>query len=353
MKLLITGGAGFIGSALVRRAMERGHSVLNLDKLTYAANPDALQSVVDRDGYQFVEADICDPDAVAAALASFQPDVVLNLAAETHVDRSIDGPDAFVRTNINGVHILLETIRKWRSGGSGKADFKFIQVSTDEVFGEIETGAFSEVSPYQPNSPYSASKASGDMLVRAWNRTYGFPGIVTNCSNNYGPWQFPEKFIPTIILKTLRGEAIPVYGDGQQVRDWLYVDDHAEALLQIASTGRPGATYCIGGGAEITNLELAQTVADLVDEAGASASPEPSRSLIRFVEDRPGHDRRYAIDHSLLTGEMGWRPAHDFRAGLAETVAWYLDHRDWLTGLAERGVAGGRLGLKKTAEASA
>lgn len=345
MRLLVTGGAGFIGSALIRLAIARGHTVLNFDKLTYAANLAALESVQDSDRYSFIKADICDRSQVTAALESFRPDAVLNLAAETHVDRSIDSSDAFIQTNINGVHTLLEAARTWLTNTSGQQGFRFVHVSTDEVFGSIAEGAFNETSPYRPNSPYSAAKASSDMLVRAWTETFGFPGLVTNCSNNYGAWQFPEKFIPNTILKVLRGEQIPVYGDGQQVRDWLYVDDHAAALLRVAEAGQTGATYCIGGGAEINNLSLAQKIADMLDAAGEGRIKGGSRNLIEFVEDRPGHDRRYAIDNRYISRELGWKPAHDFDQGLAETVAWYLDHRGWLQSLAETGQAGQRLGI--------
>lgn len=346
MKLLITGGAGFIGSALVRRAIGAGHHVLNVDKLTYAGNPDAVAEVAASGKYEFLQADICDADAIAGALGRFEPDAVLNLAAETHVDRSIDGPDAFIRTNINGVFTLLDQCRAWLTSRQGPS-FRFIHVSTDEVYGSIASGAFNEASPYQPNSPYSASKASSDMLVRAWHRTYGFPAIITNCSNNYGPWQFPEKFIPTIILKALRGETIPVYGDGQQVRDWLYVDDHADALLRVAKDGRLGETYCVGGDSTTTNLQLAETVCELVDQRLGHGPNASARRLIEFVEDRPGHDRRYAVDHSKITLELGWTPDHSMQDGLKQTVDWYLQNRDWLAQLADCGSAGQRLGVLK------
>lgn len=347
MKLLITGGAGFIGSALVRRAVAEGHDVLNVDKLTYASNLDSLASIRNEAGYSFLRADICDAEAMRKAILDFQPDIVFNLAAETHVDRSIDGSDAFIRTNVNGVHILLETCRQAMDAGRLPKGFRFVQISTDEVYGSIESGCFDETSPYRPNSPYSASKASADMLVRAWTQTYDFPAIVTNCSNNYGPWQFPEKFIPTIISKVLRGESIPVYGDGQQVRDWLYVDDHAEALLRAGQKGRIGETYCVGGDTTMPNLELAGLVCDLVDRHHAADTSGQSRELIEFVKDRPGHDRRYAIDHAKITGELGWTPAHDLQAGLAMTVDWYVSNRAWLNQLATTGKAGQRLGMIK------
>ncbi|WP_084398701.1 dTDP-glucose 4,6-dehydratase [Henriciella aquimarina] len=344
MRLLVTGGAGFIGSALIRRALAQGHSVLNIDKLTYAANPDSLAAIAGDERYSFLQADICDGATMAESLRAFRPDRVFNLAAETHVDRSIDDPQAFIRTNINGVHTLLDTCRTWLQEAGDEDGFRFIQISTDEVYGSIASGAFNEASPYQPNSPYSASKASADMLVRAWHRTYGFPAIITNCSNNYGPWQFPEKFIPTIVMKALREEAIPIYGDGQQVRDWLFVDDHADALLRVANSGEAGETYCVGGDATMTNLDLARTVCDLVDdrlgrEAGAS------RQLIEMVADRPGHDQRYAIDHAKITEALGWHPACDLKEGLVRTVDWYLGQGEWLNRLAADGRAGSRLGL--------
>ena len=347
MKLLVTGGAGFIGSALVRRALASGHQVLNVDKLTYASNPDSLAGVSDTPGYTFLKADICDRGAMQRALSDFQPDIVFNLAAETHVDRSIDGPGAFIETNVNGVHTLLEACRSALARSELPDGFRFVQVSTDEVYGSIEAGAFDETSPYQPNSPYSASKASADMLVRAWNRTYGFPAIITNCSNNYGPWQFPEKFLPTIIQNALRGEPVPVYGDGLQVRDWLFVDDHARALLLAGEHGGVGETYCIGGGTTKPNIDLARLVCDLVDQRDGARPARTSRKLITFVEDRPGHDRRYAINHDKITRELGWSPEHSFETGLAATVDWYIAHQDWLDKLAASGHTGARLGVIK------
>lgn len=349
MRLLITGGAGFIGSALVRRAVSDGHHVLNVDKLTYAANLASVSEVADQPNYRFVEADICDAASVKAALDSFVPDVVFNLAAETHVDRSIDGSDEFIRTNVNGVHTLLEACRAWQAKPEG---FRFIQVSTDEVFGSIDKGGFTETSRYKPSSPYSASKAAADHLVRAWHSTYDFPSIITNCSNNYGPHQFPEKFIPTVILKALRGETIPLYGDGQQVRDWLYVDDHADALLTVAQKGVLGETYCIGGGHTPTNLDLARTVCALVDERLPETRGSTSADLIKRVADRPGHDRRYAIDFSRIKRELGWSPRMTLEQGLAQTVDWYMNNEDWLHALVDQGKAGQRLGTAKTAEAS-
>lgn len=347
MRLLITGGAGFIGSALVRHALAEGHQVLNIDKLTYASNTASLDGAAHSENYSFLHADICDGLIMRRAISEFQPDIIFNLAAESHVDRSIEGPDAFIRTNINGVHTLLEACRSVIPGERLRSGFRFVQISTDEVYGSIESGAFHEQSIYQPNSPYSASKASADMLVRAWNRTYGFPAIVTNCSNNYGPWQFPEKFIPTIILKALRGESIPVYGDGQQVRDWLFVDDHAEALLLAGQQGRLGETYCIGGGSTRPNLDLAGIVCDLVDSRTGKPEARSSRDLITFVDDRPGHDRRYAIDHGKISRDLGWTPKRSLETGLAATVDWYIEHQDWLNDLATSGHAGARLGLIK------
>ena len=306
MRVLVTGGAGFIGSTLVRRALSAGHDVLNVDKLTYASIPESLSGAEVSGRYRFWKADICDAAEMDSAISEFQPDVVFNLAAETHVDRSIDGPDAFIRTNINGVHTLLEACRRAIGMGVLPDTFRFVQVSTDEVFGSIQVGEFDETSPYQPNSPYSASKASADMLVRAWNRTYGFPAILTNCSNNYGPWQFPEKFIPTVILKAVRGETIPVYGDGQQVRDWLYVDDHAEALLLVGQRGKIGETYCIGGGCTLANLDLARLIGDLVDDRLGTADRKRSRDLIRNYQDWA--DKMGVIDWQILQAHpaMNW-----------------------------------------------
>lgn len=351
MRLLVTGGAGFIGSAVVRRAVDAGHTVLNVDKLTYAANPASVSAVSANPRYSFLKADICDRETVRSALNDFEPDVLLNLAAETHVDKSIDAPDTFVKTNIEGVHSLLEACRSWLDSGGEGSRFKFVQVSTDEVYGSIASGTFNEASPYKPSSPYSASKAAGDHLVRAWTDTFGFPGIVTNCSNNYGAWQFPEKFIPTIILKALLGEKIPVYGDGQQVRDWLFVDDHAEGLLRVAEDGEVGETYCMGGGNTVANIDLARSVCSLLDKRFGDTRNAPFADLISFVADRPGHDQRYAIDHAKISRELGWTPKHDFAQGLEMTVDWYLKQSDWLKALSGSGVAGRRQGQLRRQDA--
>lgn len=353
MRILVTGGAGFIGSAVVRRLIERtGHSVLNVDKLTYAASPMSLATVEANPRYDFRAIDICDEAAVTGVFRDFQPDAVMHLAAESHVDRSIDGPDAFVETNVVGTLRLLEAARAhWGNlDGAGRTQFRFHHVSTDEVFGALNAGdpPFSEATPYDPRSPYSASKAAADHLVRAWGHTYGLPILVTNCTNNYGPYHFPEKLIPLTIVKALRGEALPVYGRGENVRDWLHVEDHVEALIAVVERGRPGETYFIGGGAERTNLDVVTRIAELVDEL---AEPLPSgrrrTDLIAFVPDRPGHDFRYAMDVSKIEGELGWRPSHSFESGLRETVAWYLANTSWWQPVMRRYV-GARLGTVKT-----
>ena len=349
MKLMITGGAGFIGSAVIRLAMARGASVLNVDKLTYAANLANLASVEADARYAFAQADICDGARMAELIGGFQPDVLMHLAAESHVDRSIDGPAAFIDTNINGTFTLLEVARDYLGSGKAPAGFRFHHVSTDEVFGSLgATGAFTETSPYQPNSPYSASKAASDMLVRAWGETYGLPVIVSNCSNNYGPFQFPEKLIPVVIGKAQAGAPIPVYGDGSNVRDWLYVDDHADALLLIAAKGKAGETYNVGGRAERSNLQLVETICALLDARLPDAPRGKHAGLIEFVTDRPGHDQRYAVDCLKIERELGWRPATDLDTGLAGTVDWYLTHQDWIDAIKARGHSGGRLGVHIT-----
>lgn len=332
MRILVTGGAGFIGSALSRELLRRGHEVRVLDLLTYAGVAASLVELEDQPAYSFVCADIADPLAVAAALADFQPEAVANLAAETHVDRSIDGPAVFVRTNVVGTQVLLDqTLAAWRRlSGETRDRFRFLQVSTDEVFGSLgDEGLFSETSSYDPRSPYAASKAASDHLVRAWGHTFGLPTIVSNCSNNYGARQFPEKLIPTLILRALRGEDLPIYGDGQNIRDWLFVDDHARALADILERGASGRTYAVGGGAEHTNLELAQTLCAILDRIRPAANGVEYAERIKLVEDRPGHDRRYAIDSSLIRHEMGWAPQVDFSDGLEFTVRWYLDNEAW------------------------
>ena len=338
MKLLVTGGAGFIGSAVVRMALERGHAVVNLDKLTYAANLDNLKGYDDRQDYRFVHADICDAPAVAAAFAEHQPDAVMHLAAESHVDRSIDGPGAFIETNIVGTFMLLNEARRYFETvpAERKARFRFHHVSTDEVYGSLGAeGLFTETTAYAPNSPYSASKASSDFLVRAWGETFGLPVVTSNCSNNYGPFQFPEKLIPVVILAALEGRTIPVYGKGENVRDWLYVDDHADALLTVCEKGALGETYNVGGNNERRNIDLVRTICSLMDEL--RPVERPRETLIEFVRDRPGHDLRYAIDASKIERELGWRPATSVEQGLRKTVEWYLDNAWWWEAIRARG----------------
>ena len=328
MKVVVTGGAGFIGSALVRHLVGvRGDEVLNLDKLTYAGRPENLAAVADCANHRLETVDICDAARVRSLIFDFAPDALLHLAAESHVDHSINGPAVFMHTNILGTYALLEAAKEYSATRNG--DFRFIHVSTDEVYGALgATGAFTEASPYRPNSPYSASKAASDHLVRAWATTYGVPVIVTNCSNNYGPYQFPEKLIPVIILRSLRGQPAPLYGDGQQVRDWLHVEDHVGALVAVLERGTIGAAYNIGGNCEKTNLEVAKTVLAAVAEL-TGANPADMLRLIEFVPDRPGHDRRYAIDSSYIQRELGWRAQTRFQVGIRQTVAWYLDNRHW------------------------
>lgn len=345
MKLLVTGGCGFIGSAVVRRAIADGIAVVNVDRLTYAANPANVAGVAGSGLYVFEQADICDPAAMQAILDRHQPDAVMHLAAESHVDRSIDGPAEFIRTNVFGTFTLLEAAREYWRGlpGGRKAAFRFHHVSTDEVFGALGSeGRFSETSPYRPNSPYSASKAGSDHLARAWGETYGLPVIVSNTSNNYGPCQFPEKLIPVTILNALAGRPLPVYGRGENVRDWLYVEEHAEALLLVIEKGAPGETYNIGGDAEARNIDLVTMICALMDERRPDAAPHAER--IRFVADRPGHDFRYAIDGGKTERELGWAPKLTLDQGLALTVDWYLGNEAWWRPLARvaeerRGVA--------------
>ncbi|MEO1040303.1 MAG: dTDP-glucose 4,6-dehydratase [Pseudomonadota bacterium] len=343
MRALITGGAGFIGSALVLRLVKAGHEVLNYDALTYAAAPASLSAVADAANYRFQHADICDEAALKQAFDSFRPDVVLHLAAESHVDRSITGAGAFIDTNIAGTFTLLEAARAYRDR-IGERALRFVHVSTDEVFGSLGAeGRFDETTAYDPSSPYSASKAASDHLVRAWARTYGLDAMISNCSNNYGPRQFPEKLIPLMILNALEGRALPVYGDGSNVRDWLYVDDHAAALQLIAERGEPGRTYCIGGEAERTNLQVVEAICDRVDAARGPRSD--CRSRIEFVTDRPGHDQRYAINAERIDAELGWRPTLGFEQGLARTVDWYLANEAWWRPIREGRYRGERLGL--------
>lgn len=323
MRLMVTGGAGFIGSAVVRKAIADGHHVLNLDKLTYAANPENVASVADHENYQFVLKDICDQTAMTELMAQFKPDAVMHLAAETHVDRSIDGPSAFIETNIVGTYALLEAARNYVHGGGAPNSFRFHHVSTDEVYGSLgPVGEFTETSPYQPNSPYSAAKASSDMLARAWAETFDLPVVVTNCSNNYGQFQFPEKLIPVVIIAALEGRDIPIYGKGDNVRDWLYVGDHADALLLAAENGKPGETYNIGGRAERTNLELVKMICGILDEQLPGSEHRPHEELIKFVADRPGHDQRYAINCEKIERDLGWAPSVTIDEGMRKTVEW-------------------------------
>ncbi len=343
MKLLVTGGAGFIGSAVVRRAIADGHAVINVDALTYAANPANLDSVAENSRYSFVKADIRDRAAMDAILAEHEPDAVMHLAAESHVDRSIDGPAAFIDTNINGTYVLLEAARAY---WGGTRDFRFHHISTDEVFGTLgDTGAFTEETAYAPNSPYSASKAASDHLVRAWGETYGLPIVLSNCSNNYGPFHFPEKLIPVVILNALAGKPIPVYGAGLNVRDWLYVEDHATALLAVVARGALGESYNIGGNAEARNIDIVTKICALMDELNPAGAPH--ERLISYVTDRPGHDFRYAIDATKIRRELGWQPSVTLDEGLRRTVAWYLENRNWWQAIQERGHKIERLGLKQ------
>lgn len=347
MKILVTGGAGFIGSAVVRQLItETEHEVVNLDKLTYAANLDNVAGVAASPRYAFVRADIRDRAAMDALFSRHRPDAVMHLAAESHVDRSIDGPADFIETNILGTYTLLEAARAYLAGG-GPRHFRFHHVSTDEVYGTLgPDGLFTEETPYAPNSPYSSSKASSDMLVRAWHHTYGLPVVTSNCSNNYGPYQFPEKLIPVVILAALEGRPIPVYGKGENVRDWLYVEDHAAALRRILETGRLGETYNVGGHNELTNIGLVRLLCRLMDELCPDSPYAPHEGLITFVTDRPGHDLRYAIDAGKIERELGWRPSVTVEEGLRRTVRWYLGNRAWWEAIRARGFKGERLGLK-------
>jgi len=330
---LVTGGAGFIGGNFVLEAIADGIRVVNLDVLTYAGNLDTLASLQGNPAHVFVEGDIGDRDLVARLLAEHRPDAVINFAAESHVDRSIDGPGAFVQTNVVGTLVLLEAVRDyWKSLEGGARDaFRFLHVSTDEVYGSLgDSGKFVETTPYAPNSPYSASKAASDHLVRAFHHTYGLPVLTTNCSNNYGPYQFPEKLIPLVIAKAIAGEPLPIYGDGMNVRDWLYVGDHCSAIRAVLDGGRVGETYNVGGNAERPNIEVVNVICALLDERRPREDGQPRSSQITYVKDRPGHDRRYAIDASKLESELGWTPAHSFEQGIADTVDWYLDNQPWV-----------------------
>lgn len=336
MNILVTGGAGFIGSAVVRHLInDTEHRVMNLDKLTYAGNTESLVSVAGSDRYQFSQTDICDRPALDALFADFQPDIIMHLAAESHVDRSIEGPADFIETNIVGTYQLLEAARTYwgHLPDDNRASFRFHHISTDEVYGDLEStdDLFTEATPYAPSSPYSASKASSDHLVRAWHRTFGLPVVLTNCSNNYGPYHFPEKLIPHMILNALAGKTLPVYGKGNQIRDWLYVEDHARALVLVATAAAVGETYNIGGHNEKQNIEVVHTLCELLEELHPEkpAGIAEYKELITFVKDRPGHDLRYAIDASKIAADLGWQPQETFETGLRKTVEWYLDNRDW------------------------
>ncbi|MBQ0810121.1 dTDP-glucose 4,6-dehydratase [Roseovarius sp.] len=347
MRLLITGGAGFIGSAVVRLAIARGHEVINLDALTYAACLENVASVAQSPLYTFVHADIRDRAALDRVFAAHTPDAVLHLAAESHVDRSIDGPGTFVETNITGTYNLLEAARGYWQAQGRPESFRFQHISTDEVYGSLPADPmvkFTEDTPYDPRSPYSASKAASDHLVRAWHETYGLPILITNCSNNYGPFHFPEKLIPVVILNALASKPLPIYGDGSNVRDWLYVEDHAEALLTVLERGAPGRSYNIGGENELSNLELVRSLCTVLDEAAPRDDGKSYAAQISFVTDRPGHDARYAIDPSRIRAELGWRPSVTVDEGLRRTVRWYLENEAWWRALLARDGVGKRLG---------
>ncbi len=348
MKLLVTGGAGFIGSAVVRQAVARGDQVVNLDALTYAACLENVADVADSPNYSFEQADIRDRAALDHVFAKHQPDAVMHLAAESHVDRSIDGPSDFIETNITGTFNILEAARSYWVARGKPDDFRFHHISTDEVYGSLPADPsvqFTEETSYDPRSPYSASKAASDHLVRAWAETYGLPVVLTNCSNNYGPYHFPEKLIPVVILNALAGKALPIYGDGSNVRDWLYVEDHADALLLVVKKGELGRSYNIGGENERSNLELVQTICGILDELRPRADGKYA-DLITFVTDRPGHDARYAIDPTRIRDELGWRPSVTVEEGLRKTVEWYLANEDWWSALQNRDGVGARLGVK-------
>lgn len=356
MKVIVTGGAGFIGSAVIRHAIEHMDvDIINLDKLTYAGNLESLTSVSSSPRYIFEQVDICDRRELDRVFKQHQPDAVMHLAAESHVDRSIDGPAAFIETNIVGTYALLEAARDYWNGlkGDKKADFRFHHVSTDEVYGSLgDEGYFTEETPYQPNSPYSASKASSDHLVRAWHHTYGFPVVTTNCSNNYGPYQFPEKLIPLMILNALAGKPLPIYGKGDNVRDWLHVEDHARALWLVLQEGRLGKVYNIGGHNEKTNLEVVHGICQVLEDLAAdnphsrnSGTSQGFAGLIEYVADRPGHDLRYAIDAAKIEQELGWRPQETFETGLRKTVQWYLENAKWCEHVLDGSYQGERLGI--------
>lgn len=350
MKILVTGGAGFIGSAVVRYIIEHtDNEVLNLDKLTYAGNLESLKAVDYSPRYKFQQVDICDAEAVTQVFKHFKPDVIMHLAAESHVDRSIDGPAAFIQTNILGTYTLLEVARQYWLGlePNKKTNFKFHHISTDEVYGDLEgtTDLFVETTSYAPSSPYSASKASSDHLVRAWNRTYGLPTVITNCSNNYGPYHFPEKLIPLVILNALDGKPLPIYGKGDQIRDWLFVEDHARALYKVVTEGIVGETYNIGGHNEKPNLEVVETICKILDQLKPQQNQQSYATLITFVQDRPGHDLRYAIDASKIAKELAWTPEETFETGIQKTVEWYLNNLTWCRRVQDGSYQGERLGV--------
>jgi dTDP-glucose 4,6-dehydratase len=350
VRIIITGGAGFIGSALIRQLVsETDYQVLNIDKLTYAGNLESLPNISDNLNYQFLQADICNSEAMNNAFEQFKPDAVMHLAAESHVDRSIDGPGEFIQTNVVGTYTLLEASRKyWLTlSDEAKEAFRFHHISTDEVYGTLgETGFFTEETPYQPNSPYSASKAGSDHLVRAWLHTYGMPTLITNCSNNYGPYQFPEKLIPLMINNALEGKPLPIYGKGDNIRDWLFVDDHARALRTVLETGVVGEVYNIGGFNEHTNLDVVHTLCEILDELLPESAHVPHKNLIEFVTDRPGHDQRYAIDATKIEKELGWTPDETFKTGIRKTVEWYLNNRQWCENVLDGSYQKQRLGLE-------
>jgi dTDP-glucose 4,6-dehydratase len=345
----VTGGAGFIGSNFILSLLPAENiTVVNFDKLTYAGNLESLVSIANDPNYIFAEGDICDPTRVLELLSTHQPDYIINFAAESHVDRSIDGPSEFIQTNIVGTFEMLEAARNYwgKLTGEKKQAFRFLHVSTDEVFGSLgKEGYFTEETPYAPNSPYAASKAASDHLIRSYNRTFGFPALTTNCSNNYGPNQFPEKLVPLIIHNALKGKPLPIYGDGQQIRDWLYVEDHCRAIQTVLLKGKLGEVYTVGGNNEKANLDIVHSICDLLDEMSPNVNGKPYKSLITFVNDRPGHDRRYAIDSGKIQRELGWAPKETFQTGLKKTIRWYLDHPAWVERVMSGAYRGERLGL--------
>lgn len=346
----ITGGAGFIGGNFILNLMKSGQAkVINYDKLTYAGNLDTLSSVESNPDYKFIQGDICDREKLTEIFESNEIDFVVHFAAESHVDRSIDAPGDFIQTNVIGTFELLETARKFVTEKNQRSNFRFLHVSTDEVYGSLgETGLFTEETPYAPNSPYAASKASSDHLVRSYHKTFGLPVLTTNCSNNYGPYQFPEKLLPLMIYNALKGDPLPIYGDGKQVRDWLFVEDHCKAILQVLGKGKLGQVYNIGGHNEKTNLEVVHTLCEILDELVPDSKFRPHKNLIKYVTDRPGHDRRYAIDASKIQNQLGWNPQESFETGLRKTVKWYLDNKDWVDRVMSGAYRGERLGLEKS-----